>query len=523
MNNNSFLKKILFSLSIVFFVSCDKDFNEIGADIIEADIHHNMIKHQAKVVAYDRPTGAVQANNLPVNSLGVYNNPVFGKTVAHFVTQVELASENPRIFEPLIDSVYLYVPYFSKSLGADPATGTTSYELDSIYGTANAQFKLRVYENGHYLRSTDPGSPNVSGQKYFSDEKPMIDAAKGPMLNLAETFSFSNAEVQFKYTVNSEDLIDERFAPGMYLTLDEDYFQQKILNAPAGKLANNNVFKDYMRGLYFNVEQIGDQSALGMTRFSEGRIVIVYYDYKADLNGNQTEETELKTLTINLKGNTINFFENTFDPVYAAAIGTSDAVNGDERLHIKGGEGSVAFIELNQADLDALKPDPVTGERVLINEANLSFYIDNDAMTYAQEPLRVYLYDVNNNRPILDYYIDGTTNNSNPKRNKSVHGGILGRSSDGRGVGYKIRLTNHINNIINKDSTNVKLGLVVSESINLIGTGALRTPVNAGDVQADEIPAASIMQPLGTILYGSSENVPEDRRLKLEIFYTKPN
>lgn len=521
MNNNSFLKKILFSLSIVLFVSCDKDFNEIGADIIEADIHHNMIKHQAKVVAYDRPTGAVQANNLPVNSLGVYNNPVFGKTIAHFVTQVELATENPVFSNPAIDSVYLYVPYFSKSLGADPATGTTAYELDSIYGTANAQFKLRVYENGHYLRSTDPGS--ISGQKYFSDEKPMIDAAKGPMLKQVETFSFSNAEQQRKYISGGQELIAERFAPGIYMALDTTYFRNKIFEAPAGKLANNNVFRDYMRGLYFNVEQMGDQSALAMTRFSEGRIVIIYHDDRLNIDGTPANERERKTLTINLRGNTINFFENTFDAGYAAAIGTSDTVNGDERLHIKGGEGSVAFIELNQADLDALKPDPVTGERVLINEANLSFYIDNDAMTYAQEPLRVYLYDVNNNRPIVDYYIDGTTNNSNPKTNKSVHGGLLGRGSDGRGIGYKIRLTNHINNIINKDSTNVKLGLVVSESINLIGNASLRTPVNAGDIQADEIPAASIMQPLGTILYGSSENVPEDRRLKLEIFYTKPN
>jgi hypothetical protein len=31
------------------------------------------------------------------------------------------------------------------------------------------------------------------------------------------------------------------------------------------------------------------------------------------------------------------------------------------------------------------------------------------------------------------------------------------------------------------------------------------------------------MSPLGTILYGSATAVPEDKRLKLEIYYTKPN
>jgi uncharacterized protein YbcV (DUF1398 family) len=31
------------------------------------------------------------------------------------------------------------------------------------------------------------------------------------------------------------------------------------------------------------------------------------------------------------------------------------------------------------------------------------------------------------------------------------------------------------------------------------------------------------MNPLGIILYGSKSTVPEDKRLKLEIYYTKPN
>jgi hypothetical protein len=30
------------------------------------------------------------------------------------------------------------------------------------------------------------------------------------------------------------------------------------------------------------------------------------------------------------------------------------------------------------------------------------------------------------------------------------------------------------------------------------------------------------MNPLGTIIYGGTSTVPEDKRLKLEIYYTKP-
>jgi hypothetical protein len=31
------------------------------------------------------------------------------------------------------------------------------------------------------------------------------------------------------------------------------------------------------------------------------------------------------------------------------------------------------------------------------------------------------------------------------------------------------------------------------------------------------------MNPLGTILYGGKSSVPDDKRLKLEIIFTKPN
>jgi hypothetical protein len=37
-----------------------------------------------------------------------------------------------------------------------------------------------------------------------------------------------------------------------------------------------------------------------------------------------------------------------------------------------------------------------------------------------------------------------------------------------------------------------------------------------------ELPSASIINPLGTILFGSGANVPLDKRLQLKIYYTKP-
>ena len=61
---------------------------------------------------------------------GFINNPKFGITKAHFVTQVELSTENPSFggYDPVIDSVYLYVPYFS-TLESTETSGERIYEL----------------------------------------------------------------------------------------------------------------------------------------------------------------------------------------------------------------------------------------------------------------------------------------------------------------------------------------------------------------------------------------------------------
>ena len=83
---------------------------------------------------------------------------------------------------------------------------------------------------------------------------------------------------------------------------------------------------------------------------------------------------------------------------------------------------------------------------------------------------------------------------------------------------------------VTKDSTNVRLGLVVTENIGNPYNVYLSSPFYSGSgtnsVQSKYIPAMSVANPLGTVLYGS--NIPlgdpdYNKRIKLEIFYTKPN
>ncbi|WP_445717111.1 DUF4270 domain-containing protein [Flavobacterium sp.] len=566
----SFLKISSLLFLFVLIISCDKDFNSLDSDVI-GDNHFDLEKYQVEnLIAYTKETGPVQANNLPLNALGIYDNPKFGLTKAHFVTQVELGTENPSFgYDPVIDSVYLYVPYFS-SLQSTETSGERIYELDSIYGnTDTGKFKLSVVENGYYLRDYDPTDNLQSSQKYYSDDKTLIDPFKGTeILNnsaaIAQNneFYFSNKELYIYKTDGSGLYVDsngdvlsdqndttlrvikERKTPGMWLDLKSSYFQQKILDATAsGNLFNNNIFKNYFRGLLFEVEEISaGQGALAILDFSRAELKILY---KASADPTVDNPDPIRTRrefllkmgynsSSTLRNNSINFLEHTNSVDYQVGLGDSDEILGSNKLFIKGGNGSVAFIDLfGNGELETLRNN-VTNQNWLVNDAILTFYIDKTSMVGVDkdsEPERIYIFDATNNVVIIDYSFDSSTS-SNSKNNKVVFGGIIQRETDDakKGIKYTVRLTEHIKSVLKADDNgdyqdNIKIGISVTESINLVSTATIKNPILANGVEVESIPLASILNPLGTILFGNVITNPDDsdKKLKLNIYFTKPN
>ena len=545
MHNNSFFKSFLLLVSILLFVSCDKDYNEIGNFLI-GENHFDLAKYTSSVVAYNEKITPIQSENLPVNAIGIYDNPAFGKTTANFATQLILATENPKFgSNPEIDSVYIEVPYFVDATQTKPiTTGGNTYVLDSIYGEPKAKIKLSVFESGLYMRDKDPVGGLQEDQKYFTNQNTDFDNLKvGARLNddanssQNDAFFFDPAQRNLTTTDATGKKTNGYSAPAMRLKLNSTFFKNKIIKAPSGKLATNDVFKEYFRGLYFKVEQSGtDAGSLAMINFSKGTITIKYTEDLASTTTGGLPTRVSKSIVLNLSGNTVSLLEKSNpNSVYETAINSPNRALGDDKLYLKGGEGSLAVLKLFGPDLfgedgKTGSPNGVADELDiirksgwLINQANLVFYIDANTMANSYEPERIYLYDFNNSRPIIDYYLDGTSN-AIPKKSKLVFGGNINKDATSkRGLNYKISITNHIRSLVkHADSTNVKLGIVVTEEISIANSSKLRT-ANAFLSQA---PKASVMDPLGTVLYGgksTSTNPLEDKRVKLEIYYTKPN
>ena len=535
MYNTSFIKKTLLAATFVFLYSCDKDFNAIGDDII-GDNHFDLKAELYDVKAYNQKVTPAIANNLAINALGIYDNPAFGVTTANFNTQVALAAYGSELGEGvIIDSVTLHIPYFldrSKTeFNATP--GQTKYVLDSIYGPETGKIKLSVYESGIFLNDYKANDPNTSNFYYTDKNTEFQSKSIGTRLN-----NSSNTSENDEFSFNSKELFEtteattttpksvKRFEPEMRLHLDTLFFRNKIFKAPAGKLANIESFKNYFRGLYFNVENSGNlPGRMAMLDFTKGKINI-FYRAKTAVTTDEETTRESKTFVINLTGNTTSLLQESNPiPQYATANENANDETEDEKLYIKGGQGSMAIIELSQfeSQLAEIRKN-VTDKKWIVNEANLVFYVDETEMNKAGvvAPERIYLYDATNNTALLDYFTDSSVLNGFAKKNKYIFDGMI-RTITENNVShkvYKIRITDHIRNIVkNNTAVNVKLGLVVTESI-AIGTSNKLDPKRVTSENFKEIPTASVMSPLGTVLFGGTQ-ASADKRIKLQIYYTK--
>jgi hypothetical protein len=594
---------VLFLVFSMVFISCDQDFNTIGSDLV-GDEHFDFSTHEAQLKAYSVKTNEVQTNNLPINPLGIYNNPYFGVTKANFVSQVSLFTTQPKFGTNVqIENVILYVPFFS-TVETTNADGSKVYALNSVYGAnKESKMKLSVYENGYYLNEYNPLDNFQTSQRYFSD-----GSANGTSINFEnlkrgndgsgnsvqngmrlndsqntaenDQFFFNKAEIIVYKTklntttgileyVDANDVVlanqndpslrvvKERLAPGIYLSLNKTYFKKRILEAGSANLFNNIEFKQYFKGLYFKIEQLpGEQGAMAMFNFSNAKLNVNYssVDEGAVVGSAATSKSLVLNFGAGSGSNSVSLQDYSYSGAYDAGLSATNQVTGqNSKLYLKGGKGSVVYIDVF-GDADVLKP--VNGQLIaganqipdeldqlrlkgwLINEAYLELYIDKTAMAGANqlEAERLYLFDATNQKALVDYSADATTN-SNAKFNKLIFGGIIERddTTDKKGIKYKIRITQHINNIINSTDTNlnknVKLGLTVTENINYSNNYYYKSPFdvnNTPTVSSDDIeylPLASIMEQQGVVLHGTNPSAPADasKKLKLVIHYTKPN
>lgn len=407
--------------------------------------------------------------------------------------------------------------------------GDNFYEIDSIFGNRETRFNLKVTELNYHFSTLDPENNFETPTGYFSGRDFYEEGFVGRSL-YDGPFQLIFDEITFNYTeddpetpdIDETTQVETRLSPRLRIPLDIAYFQEKILDAEGSDaLANVNNFRNHIKGINIRMENQAENLYM-LLNLSAATIRLNYeYDVNEDQDTDDTTDDVIETATqtyfISPSGIQINHLENE-----QLTVNT----NPQERIMLNGGLGNIGQIKLFDQDDSTTNLADFRSSNILINEANLVFYVD-PAITenWSEGDLiadRLYLYRLEDNMPLADYYSDPTAGADN-LLNKTIHSGIL-EYQDGIPYRYKFRITEHVSNLIRSEeevlAENVDLGLVVTANINsLLVKNAILS-----ENEATLYPIAALQNPLGTFLVGP--NPPQelqDKQLKLEVIYTDFN
>src|SRR5690606_27410713 len=489
---------------IIALSSCQEDISTIGSEILGDETPNGILDDSQSIIAYSRKLGPVQSNRLPGYQLGVYNDPVYGKSTINLLSQLTLEKSNPTFGDTAtitVDSVFVYLPFFSTATTVD---SVTTYELDSIYGSS--PINVNISSSNFFLREYDPNTGFQELQNYYTDQGSTFEQNLGVQLGSVENFIPSDRG--FILRAGEDD--EEKLGPGLRVMLDTAFFKKNIIKMQGTEeLRNNNNFKNFLRGIYFDVNSTSNDGSLFIFDNTKAYVSIFY---TAD-DENNPGERENKVFKLNFGGINVNTFQNELSPEIQTALENPNIETGEENLYLRGGDGIISVVELFGKDLDKIvvadELQVIRDKKWIIIVAYLIFYVNQDIMVGGDtEPERIMIYDLKISNVLEDYLLD-TSNGLEPVDAFTNHFGRLVRGTDGNGKYYKLKITSHISNLINKDSTNVPLGIVVSQNVAIRTTQKLQNPM---EPNIEQIPSSTVVSPEGTILYGNAAT-NQDKRL----------
>ncbi|MBT3560754.1 MAG: DUF4270 domain-containing protein [Flavobacteriaceae bacterium] len=527
--------------------SCEKDFTSIDSDVINSDnaINFETSSIEYPIVTHSKIVDPVQSNNLPSFLLGYDNHAIYGESTSSFLGQMVPDQYSPDFGDNVVlDSVVFTIPYFSRGVETSDEDDIT-YELDSVYG--GSPIKLSIYRNNFFLRSFDPYGGFDDTQKYYSNgslsdlESISQGQLEGELLFEINNFSPNASQINLtEVDTSGVTFVSQKIAPALRFRLDtpdDDYWQNLIFENETDPVLNNeNNFKEFFRGLYIKVEGINSEGSMMLLNLaSTNTNLTIHYTSDTPITS-ETDTGSVDEITsyqndyvINFSGILLNIFDNNF----SIDVSSSDEVNGDENIYLKGGEGYVGMVDLFNGTVENEMGDQVDAfdhfksffyddisesPLKLINEAYIEFYVNQD-LNLENEPDRIFLYNYEQNTSLIDYFIDQSVSSTtiNAKINHLEPLQRVDDDPEGQGIKYKIRITEHLNNIILRDSTNARLGLGV---INDIAATSFFSILNEGEEDI-ELASGTILSHKGTILHGN-QSQQEDKRPKIKIYYTEP-
>ncbi len=498
--------KYLGLFSIVFFtiISCEKEIESIGVNLVDSD-NFTTDKKITEVITANKNIDKVPSNGIAQYLLGVYSDNEFGTLKASIVSQLNL----PVTAEAYgygtnygIDSVLMFIPYQSTKSAENYSDGKPKFSIDSVFGNPDVEFQLGIYELKTYLNTLDPNDPSKPAI-YYSDKE--FQKGDTPFylgnfkVNPNDTVAYIKRYMPNGVTSYTKDTIKQTDkSPTIKIPLNENLVKQIFVNNAAGaEFQSLDNFQRYFRGFYIEATALTSNKSHLISLAMANAKMVIYYSKDED-----------EGATVDLNGNKINgelgvrtkhSYEFAFGSIKSNMLKRDLAPHqsGEDRLYIQGAAGSIATIKLfNNENLVDLQDN-----NWLINDANLIFYVDQNAASNIA-PEQLFIYNYSDNLQFTDVMTEGI----------DAAGGKLERDVDGKPYRYVFKITDYISRLLKTDEPLelVEIGLKVYNPSD--------TPSAIDDIKVRDYS----WTPKGVVLFGDDPSFG-DKSVKLEISFTQLN
>ena len=529
-------KYITIALIVVLGISsCETDLENVGGDLVDNGVF-NTKKEDFNVLAYTKNLEKSRVDNINTASLsklsmplGVYNKPDFGLFKSDLITQLNLPAGLDWGEDPQLDAVYLEIPYDATSDGKD-SDGLPKFKLNNVFGDQDVSYQIKVSILDTYLSRLDEIDPSKA-KKYYSDKVYNVSDELAPFFNFKPNSNdtielFDKTLLTGTNIVTVKDTIKYKDAkPFIRIPLNKTFFENNFITGSAINFDDNESFHQTFKGIVIKAE--GTDGSVMMLDLATAKVNLYLTtsdtedktenQVQADLNNDGEIDDENVTTTYAVRKQKVVTFPltgiktNHFDRDYSGANGFTQITSpnttvGEKKLYVQGAAGSIAVIDLfNGVDLAQLR-----ARNLLINEANLTFHIDNENDNDVPNRLLLYKLDpndtgnINENEQILDAITA-----------PNFFNGYLHKDDDNP-TKYKINITDYISEVLKKEDFTApsKLGLKIYNGLD--------KPLNVDDVKVKEYS----WNPQGVVLYGNDyqdTDADYSKRIKLEIYYTELN
>lgn len=346
------IKGLLPLFFLITLLGCNKEGSDIGVNLRpDGGLINSTTEDFSLITCRTIAEDSVRTDSLNTNILGAINDPEFGTTRASLIIQPRLIENGFDLNGNSIDSAVLTLKF-------DRSQVLGGVENILTYGNLNSEVEIDVYKLDESL---------FAETNYYSNFRPTVGNKIG---SFKGKFAFFDS-VWVKINGDSS-----RVSPQLTIKLDNT-FGQEMLDQPPSTYASGDDFLNYLKGIVLvpktNLSP-GNGAIVGIDTRNTNTLLTLYYS--------DSLSTQFPVGPASERINYYEFFNTN------ANIASQQSGSGHyNTAYVQAMAGPKVKVDVS--DLN----DLITrGEKIVINEAEITFALDQSKVTSGFEaPVRLLL------------------------------------------------------------------------------------------------------------------------------------